>query len=233
MMYIFDIILGVIFVLVIISSCKKGFFKSLFDLIGTFIAFVFARIFSSQLAGTFYENFIQGVARKTLTDSLGTVGTTDYGAQVEQAINSIPDTYNGLMNMIGIDKQALLDQVSQSTLSDGTIVDNLMMNVVRPVGTAVVQFLLFIVLAVVLVIGIKIAVKLLDFVIKKIPVVKQLNKSMGVVVGILRGIVVVVIISAVLSLVPGPENYQELLESSHIISMSQDLISSISGAVIN
>ncbi len=232
-MYIFDIILAVIFVLVIFSSFKKGFFRSLFDLIGSFIAFFLARLFSNQLAESFYENFIQTPARNTLTESLGTVGTTDYGAQVEQAINSIPDTYNGLMNIIGIDKQELLSQVSQSSLSNGTVVDNLMNNVVRPVGTAVVQFLLFVVLAIVFVIGIKIAVKLLDFIIKKIPVVKQLNKSLGVVVGIFRGIIVVVIISAVISLIPASDGLLELIEQSYIIKMSQDLISAISGAVIN
>ncbi len=236
MAYIIDIILLVIFVVVVISSTKKGFFKSLFDLIGTFLSVLLARIFSESYAAVFFENFISGTARTTLENNLGSVGTTDYGAQVEQAVSSIPDSFNGIMEMIGINKQALLDQISSSEFSEGTLIDHLMNNIVTPVGTAVTQFIMFVLFTVVLIIAIKFIVKVLNFLIKRIPVVKSLNKSLGVVIGILRGFIAVVIIAVLFGMVAtlsGNSGFSELVNSSYIVSAAEDIFASVSGATIN
>lgn len=235
MSYIVDIIIIAVFALMVFISYKKGFFKSLFDLIGTLIAIITARIFSESLAVQGFEMFIKEPAKATLTRTLGTVGTTDYGAQVEEAIASIPDSLSGVMELIGIDKQALLEQVSSSQLAQGNLVDNIMANIVTPVGTAVIQFVLFVIFAVVFTILLKIVVKLLDFIIKKLPAVKQLNSGLGILIGVLRGFLSVIILSMVLGLVVsfiGNETVIDAVNNSTIVSAVQGLISSISGAVL-
>ena len=50
MPYIIDIIFILIFGVVIITSVKKGFIVSLFELVGTIASFVAARVFSDSLA---------------------------------------------------------------------------------------------------------------------------------------------------------------------------------------
>ncbi len=235
MTYIVDIIIIAIFLITVIISYKKGFFKSLFDLIGTLVAIVAARIVSSSLAPQGFEMFVKEPARATLTNTLGTVGTTDYGAQVESAINSIPDSLGGIMNLIGIDKQAILDKVSSSELAQGNLVDNIMENIVTPVGTAIIQFVLFVILAIVLTVALKILVKLLDFIIKKLPVVKSLNKSLGIVIGVLRGLITVVILSMLIGVIVsfiGNEQIIEAVNNSTIVSAVQNIMSSLSGAVL-
>ena len=235
MTYIVDIIIIAIFLLTVIISYKKGFFKSLFDLIGTLISVIAARVISSSFAPQGFEMFIKEPAKATLTKSLGTVGTTDYGAQVESAINSIPDSFSVIMNLIGIDKQAILEKVSSSELAQGNLVDNIMENIVAPVGTAIIQFVLFVILAVVLTFALKIVVKLIDFIIKQIPVVKSLNKSLGIVIGILRGLLTAVILSMLIGTVVsfiGNESIIEAVNNSVIVSSVQNLMSSLSGAVL-
>lgn len=235
MAYIVDIIIIAVFFLTVFVSYKKGFVKSLFDLIGTLLAFTAAKIFSGTLAPQGFGMFVEGPARATLSKSLGKIGTTDYGAQVQEAIESIPDGLSGVMQLIGIDKEAILQQVSSSELAQGNLVDTIMSKVVEPVGTAVIQFVLFVILAVAFTVIIRIGVKLLDFVVKKIPVVKKLNSSLGIVVGILRGFLTVIIISMVIGLVVsfiGSEEITEAVNGSVIISSVQSLISSISGAVL-
>ena len=235
MTYIADIIIIAVFFLTVFVSYKKGFIRSLFDLIGTLLAFTAARIFSQSLAPQGYEMLISKPARAALSSSLGKVGTTDYGAQVEEAIASIPDSFSGIMELIGIDKQAILDQVSASELAQGNLVDTIMNKVVEPVGTAVIQFVLFVILAVVLTVAIKVAVRLLDFIVKKIPAVKQLNSSLGILVGVLRGLLTVIIVSMVIGLVAGFTGNEEIIEavnSSMIIGSVQNLVSAISGAVL-
>ncbi|MBQ3137103.1 MAG: CvpA family protein [Clostridia bacterium] len=236
MTYIADIIIIAVFVVTVIVSYKKGFFRSLFDLIGTLVSIIAARIVSSALATQGFDMFIRQPAKTTLTNTLGTAGTTDYGAQVESAINSIPDSFSGIMNLIGIDKQAILEKVSASELAQGNLVDNIMENIVTPVGTAIIQFVLFVILAVVFTVVLKIAVRLLDFIIKKLPVVKSLNKGLGIVIGVIRGLLTVIIVSMLIGTVVsfiGNEEIIDAVNNSVIISAVQNLMSSFSGAVLN
>ena len=235
MTYIVDIIIIAVFLISVLVSYKKGFFRSLFDLIGTLVSVLAARIVSSSLAPQGFDMFIREPAKATLTNTLGTAGTTDYGAQVESAINSIPDSFSGIMNLIGIDKQAILEKVSSSELAQGNLVDNIMENIITPVGTAVIQFVLFVILAVVFVLGLKVVVRLLDFIIKKLPVVKSLNKGIAVVVGVLRGLITVIIVSMIIGTAVsfiGNEEAIEAVNNSFIVSAVQNLMSSLSGAVL-
>ncbi len=235
MAYIVDIIIVAVFLITVIVSYKKGFFRSLFDLIGTLVAVTASRIISSSLAPQGFEMYIKEPAKTALANSLGTVGTTDYVAQVESAINSIPDSYNGVMELIGIDKQGLLDQVSSSGIPEGNLVDNIMANIVTPVGTAVIQFVMFVVLTVVFSLALKIVVRLLDFIIKKLPFVKKVNKGLGVFIGIFRGLIAVFIVSMIISLAVSfiaDEAILEAVNNSTIVSAIQDVMASLSGAVL-
>ncbi len=236
MSYIVDIILIAVFALTMFVSYKKGFFKSLFELVGTLVSVAAARIVSESLAVTAFDMFIKEPAKAYLTNTLGTVGTTDYGAQAEEAIASIPDSMNGVMEMIGIDKAALLEQIASSDFAQGNLVDNIMANVVTPVGTAVIQFVLFVVFVVAFSLALKIIVKALNFIIKKIPVIKSLNKGLGVIIGIFRGILAVAIISMILGVVVsfiGDEAFVEAVNSSVIVSSLKDFIPTLSGSALN
>ncbi len=235
MTYIVDIIIIAVFLITVLVSYKKGFFRSLFDLIGTLVSILAARIVSSSFAPQGFEMFIKEPAKATLTNTLGTAGTTDYGTQVESAINSIPDSFSGIMNLIGIDKQAILEKVSSSEFAQGNLVDNIMENIITPVGTAVIQFVLFVILAVVFTLGLKVVVRLLDFIIKKLPVVKSLNKGLGIVIGVLRGLLTAIIVSMLIGTVVsfiGNEAVIEAVNNSVIVSAVQNLMSSLSGAVL-
>lgn len=235
MAYIVDILIIILFAAIVFSSYRKGFFVSLFDLIGTFLALIAARALSVELAGQVFDNFIRATAENTLANSLGEVGTTDYALQAEQALNSIPDSLNGIMTFIGIDKQNILDKVSSANVSGDNLVETIMINVVEPIGTAVVQFVLFAVLALVLALAVKLIVKLLNLIIKSLPAVKQFNSALGVVFGIFRGLIVVVIISMIIGVVASFINNESVIEAvnnSFIITTVQNLVSTISGIAV-
>ncbi len=236
MAYIVDIIIIAIFLISLVVSYKKGFFKSLFDLVGTLVSLIAARILSSTLAPQGFDMFIREPARLTLTNTLGEIGTTDYGAQAESAINSIPEAFNGIMSFVGIDRQAILDKISSSEFANGNLVDNIMENIITPVGTAIIQFVLFVLLAVVIILALKVAVRVLDFIIKKLPVVSSVNKGLGVVIGVLRGLITVIIVSSIIGTVVsfiGNEAAIEAVNSSVIVSTVQNLMSSLNGVALN
>lgn len=235
MEYIVDIIILVIFGAIVISSIRKGFFKSLFELIGTLVSLMVSRALSEGFAPAVFDSFLRKGAESYLGNALGEVGTKDYVLQAQEILNSIPEGLNGIMGLMGIDKQVLLEKIQSADLGGANLVESLMTSVVEPVGTAILQFILFVILAVVVGFVLKIAVKLLDGVIKKLPAVKQLNTGLGAVFGVLRGIIVVAIISMLAGIIAsfiGNETFIEIVNSSVIVDTFQNAISVISGATL-
>ncbi len=233
MEYIVDIIIIIIFGGIVISSVKKGFFKSLFELAGTLISLVISRALSVGFAPKVFDAFVSKGAEAYLENALGAVGTTDYALQAQETLNSIPEALNGIMSLMGIDKQVILEKIETADLGGSNLIESLITNVVEPMGTAILQFILFIIFAVVVGFLLKIVVRLLDGIIRKLPAVKQLNTALGAVFGVLRGIIIVAIISMLIGIVAsfiGNEEFIEIVNNSVIVDTFQNAISVISGA---
>ena len=235
MEYIVDIIIILIFGAIVISSIRKGFFKSLFELAGTLISIAISRALSEGFAPQVFDSFIRKGAQAYLGNTLGDIGTKDYVTQAQETLNAIPEALNGIMSLMGIDKQAMIEKIESADLGGANLVESLMTNIVEPMGTAVVQFILFVILAVAVGFMLKVVVKLLDGIIKKLPAVKQLNSTLGAVFGVLRGIIVVAIISMLIGIIAsfiGNEEFIEIVNNSVIVDTFQNAISVISGAKV-
>ncbi len=235
MPYIIDIIFILVLAVVIITSVKKGFIVSLFELVGTIASFVAARVLSDSLALPVFEKFVKPGAENLLSQNLGEIATKDYGAQIESAINSIPDFFASILSLMGIEKEALIEKVASSDFASGSLLESLMESVVTPLGTAVVQFILFAVLVALITLVLRVFVRLLDRIIKKIPAIKQMNSALGGVVGAVRGVLIVVILSVLLAVGAGfinNESFVTAVEGSFVVGTVQNLFTTFSGISI-
>lgn len=234
MSYIIDILLVAVLVLVAVVAAKRGFFATLFDLAGYVLSFVAAKIFSSSFAPQIYTQYFEGYIRERVTASLGSVASADYSSQIENAINSIPESFSGVMELIGINRDQLISQVSDANLSGENLVKNVMTNIAEPVSTAVIRTILFILLTIVFSFVLKIVVRLLDKVIKKLPAIKQINSGLGFVLGAVKGIFVVIIVALLVGVVAGltgNKTFIDAADNSLIINTVKGLLKSISGYV--
>lgn len=235
MAYIADIILILIFAVAIIISAYKGFFRSLIDLAGSLLAIIASKILSQSFAKPVYDSLVADTVENALVNKLGQGATVDYVEQLEGILSSLPEGINGVLQMMGIDKQVLLDKISSANLNGENLIESLMNSVVEPVAMTVIQLVLFVILAIVLIIAIKIVALLLDKIIDKLPIIKSFNKTLGALFGIIRGVIDVVIVSLLVSVVAGfiknPE-FVSVVESSVIINTVRDLFSSLLGFTI-
>jgi len=234
MAYIVDIILVAVFALIILISAKKGFFKSFIDFAGSIIAVLIARVLSQNCAKSVFESVVAPGAEKLLAQNLGEFGTTDYTQQVDNALKSLPEGLDGILQIMGIDSQSIIEKATTEgvNFNGENLVDSLMNTVVTPIGTAVLQFILFAVFAIALIFFIKVFSKLFDKILKKLPVIKGLNKSLGAVFGILRGLIIVVIVSMLISVVVSFTNSEALItsvENSIIVNAVRGAVSSLIG----
>lgn len=233
MQYVFDLALVAVFILSIVVSAKKGFFLALFDLAVYAASMIGAKVLSVRLAPVVYENYIEFAARERLTQSLGEVANADYSAKIQAAIDSIPDSLDGIMRMIGIDSAAISDQVGAAELSGKNAIDAVMDRVVAPVCDAVIQTVMFIAIALFLGFVFKIVVKFLNRFIKKLPAIKQVNSSLGAVLGAVKGALLVVLLSVffgVAASIVKSEPFINGVNSSVIINSISGFLTSISGS---
>ncbi len=232
MSYIIDILLVAVLVAVAVVAAKRGFFATLFDLAGYVVSFVAAKVCSSSFAPKIYTQYFETYIRERVTASLGSVASADYSKQIESAIDSIPQSLSGVMNLIGIDRNELASQASQANLSGENLVKNIMENIAEPVSTAVIRTILFIALTIFLSFVLKIVVRFLDKIIKKLPAIKQINSGLGFVLGAVKGILVVIIVALLVGVVAGltgNETFINAADNSIIINTVKGLLKSISG----
>lgn len=226
MEFIIDIILALILATCLIIGWKKGFVKSLMDLASNLIAFIVARVVSVQAAPAIYSQYFETKARDTLVRELASAGSSA-SAQVQSALDSIPEALNGFFDLIGTDKESLVDLLSQSLDQAGSeTLDVLMTNVVSPVFTAVIKLVVFVAVFAVAVLVLKLLTLLLDK-LTELPAIKQANELFGLLFGAVKGVIVVVFVCFALELLAGfigNDSFSALVENSKIIGVFDNIL---------
>ncbi len=234
MQYLLDLGFLAVFGLTIFISAKRGFFASLIDLAAYVVSLVAAKVFSQQLAPAVFRSAFEAPLRTEITEGLAKVGATDYAAQIEAALRSLPASVSGVMELIGINKETLIRRLSESPLAGKNVVNSLMESVVSPVATAVIRTVLFVVIALVLSVVLRVVCTLLDKLIKKLPAIKQINAGLGVVLGVLRGLLVVFLLALLVDVVAGftaNEDFIAAAQGSFVEKAVHGFLTSISGYV--
>ena len=235
MQYIIDIVLVVIFIITVIISAKKGFFMTIFELGSYLISITVAKMLSATVAPGVYSSVLESPIKAELTKSFGDAANVDVGASIQTALNSIPAELNGIIELIGVNKDELIEKVSNANLTGANAINSLMDNIVSPVATAVIQTILFVICAIVIIVLLKIVIKLLNGIIKKLPAIKQVNGTLGALFGAVKGLIVVVISSlafGVIASVLGSEDFVDMVNGSIIINSVKGVLASISGYAV-
>lgn len=234
MTYIVDLVFAAVFIITIISAARKGFFGTLFDLAAYVVSFVGAKLLSTNFAPGVYSNFFDASFRARIEAGLGDVAKTDYSAQIESTLKAIPNAISGIMEMIGISKDQLIEKVSNANISGKNLVDTIMNSVVSPVTTAIIRTVLFVAIAMLLSMVLRIVVKSLNKIIKKLPAIRQVNTGLGVVLGALKGALVVFLLALLTSVIAGFTSNEAFIESvngSFVENTVRGFLNSISGYI--
>lgn len=234
MSYILDICFFAILVLSVVIAAKKGFFATLLDLAAYVLSMIGAKLFSAQFAPAVYSAVVQPPLRAKIVEGFGSAAGADVGKQIHDALQAIPDSIAGVMQLMGISRESLMEKVQSLDLSGKHAIDRLMRAAVDPIATAVVRTALFVIIAFVLTIVLKVLFRLLNRIIKEVPAIKQINTGLGVVLGILRGAVLVFLLALTLGLVSGLIANDWLIEAvrhSYVEKWVSGFLDSISGYV--
>ena len=199
MAYVLDGVVILIMVLAIAFGYRRGFIRSIVQLVGLVAAFLLAFSFSETVSPYVYDSFINESLHETVSQALQAEGSSTAADRLDAAVEKLPAVVG---DMISGNPQAQNMIESLGEKADATaaqLADTLVTDIIRPIVVAVLRFVAFLVLFFVLLL----LVKLLSGLVKpitKLPLIRQADGLLGACVGVLKGALFVVIAVTVMQL---------------------------------
>ncbi|MBO5321011.1 MAG: CvpA family protein [Clostridia bacterium] len=205
MWIVLDLIVVAIIAFFALISAKKGFVRTLVEVVGFIAVILLANNVSPMLSETTYNKFIEPTVVEKVTESLGELDVLQM-SQVEINQESIPSF---VYKILGEDFSL---ENFQATINEnlGNGIENAMseasQTVIKPVITEILNVIFVILIVTVLSVAVKFLAKFLNKLFS-FSFVGKANKVLGAVLGTVKGIAIAVIFCSVVALiVPLTEN---------------------------
>lgn len=189
MSIIVDLIAVGIIVLFAVISAKKGFVRSLIEVIGFILEIIFIGKLSPYLANITYDKFLE-------PSILNSIGNMESGGAVE-----LPQLPKFVSTLLGnnFDLSALQNIINENISAGVTdAVAKASQEVIKPIIANILSLLYAVILTVVLMFLVKIIAKVVNKIFS-FSIVGKVNRMLGGLMGIVKGVAVVAIICTVIS----------------------------------
>ena len=195
---ILDALILILFVGMILLGRRRGFIKTVSGVVVFVAALMLSATLSGPVSNFLYGTFVEPPVLEELTAHVGE-GSPAAG-QLDAALERMPAFVTNRLSATGVDSgAAVLERLSGAQTGE-TVADTIARQVVEPVVLPLMKSVATLLLFLLLLIGLSIVVKAVDLV-AKLPLLKQLNKSLGVVAGIAQGLLWSFVLVTVLQLV--------------------------------
>lgn len=185
MKFLLDIVFLILVLLFLVFGAKKGFFRSIIDLVGTLVALTAAVWLGAAAAEWVFE----GMLRESLTLQVAeALRNSPAGNAPEAVIEALPGLFAGALEHYGITADTLNQAISNASGSAAEAA----INVVAPVVISILKALFSIVLFILLLVILRLVSGAISRILK-LPVLKQLNHALGALLGAVQGLLVILL----------------------------------------
>ena len=200
MSYILDAVIVIVLGLTIFFGYRRGFLQTVVQLVGCVAAFVIALSISSPAAAFVFDSYIAGGIETQLTQTLDSVADVPVEEKLDAAIAELPIPVAAILQN-NTQLQTTIDELSENvSASVEALVESVVQTVIKPIVVALLQFVIFILAFLILMFVAKLLAKLIKPV-SKLPLVRQVDGTLGALLGALKGALFVCVLIAVLQLV--------------------------------
>lgn len=189
MSIILDLIVLAIIVITVLISAKRGFVRTLIELLG-FIAAVFISFtISTPLANSTYDKIIEPSIISTVTSAADTAADNSAAAAVDSFWNEMPGWIKGGIEKAGISKESLDGSIT-ANIGNGvqSAVESASQNVIKPAVTGSLALIYQVISLIVLMALVKPLAKLINKLFS-FSVIGTANRVLGGVVGVPKGMI--------------------------------------------
>ena len=211
MQLVIDVLFMAVFAIPVFRGWRRGFTKSILGLGRLILSLVVTILFGSAFAGRIDETFINPPVSEAVSKKFSSIAaevTASAEGGIDALVEKIPEAFRGYLDLTNVDHtaeiNALVEQWSR-TVADG--ISKVISLILGFVLLFVISFVLL--TAVIFIIG-----KLV-----KLPVIRTVDKLLGLAVGIFNGAAVVMVSSVILGAILGLMGQGELVEGSFMLRL--------------
>lgn len=201
MSLVLDIILVVIFAAFVLTAAKKGFVKTLLELVASILALVLAYQLSPLVAQGAYEGVVKESLVTSIEEQLNeNFNTSTAAKKAEVTLDALPDFVVSLASSAGVNVDDVKAKIKSEKFSSENIATELVEKVAEPIVVGALTIVFFMILAILLLF----ALKFLAHIISKlfdVPLIGTANKLLGALLGACKGVIVIVFICTVLEFI--------------------------------
>ena len=196
MAYILDGIIVLIILLFVYLSAKKGFVRTLIEVVGFIAAIAIAFSVSTPIAELTYDSFVYPSVEETIQET----GKDNINSAVDAVWEKLPD-FMTESSFFGLSKDTATES-AQSDFSNNSseLAKSISDNLVKPTAVKLISVIVSVILVIVLLIVVKILAKFINKLFT-FSFVGDLNKILGGVLGLVKGTSIAVIFCLLISLI--------------------------------
>lgn len=184
--YLADAVIVVIFLLFIILGVKRGFVRSVLDLVGTLAAMLVSMWFSGIAAQWVFSTFLQESLTHQIAEALQSAPAAD---AADAVLSVVPEILRGGLEAFGITS----DAINQAVAGTSGQAAEAVVAVLAPMVVSALRGLF----ALVLFIFLLVIFRILSGVVCRIfrlPVLRQLDKGLGILLGVAQAALITVLL---------------------------------------
>lgn len=200
MSWVFDVIVLLIVALTVFLGYRRGFLRTIVQLVGCLLALILAFSFSQTVSTWVYDTML----RDTVYEKIETAwqDTTASGAatlsdKVESMTEALPGFVKSVWDPESVTKELQQFLNSGETAQSASVF--LTDTVLRPILVTVIRFIAFLILYALLMVAVKLLVKLIKP-LSRLPLIRQADGVLGAVSGFLKGILFAFVAVTILQL---------------------------------
>ena len=222
MAIILDVLVIAVFVLSIFLGWKRGFIKSMTGLLAFAVAVGVALWLSAPIAQWVYDGTVEPAVSAAIED-VQSDATQSVIASSDALLADLPDGVRTLLTAAGIENgETLAGKLSPN--STGSLTERLLTDVIEPVVVGAIRMIALLVLFLLTAFLVSLLLKVVDKVFK-LPLLKGINRTLGIVPGIINGVLGVLIVITLFHLLSalGVLITPDALENTVIVSRLSDI----------
>lgn len=196
MSIVLDAVALIIILVVAFITMKRGFVKSIIGLASLVLTLLIVSVCSKPVATFVYDSIIDKSIQNSIVKQLDENDQKNNDA-VNSVWNSLPKFLTNAAQNSGVTTDSI-GSIIKSNDDNAVIAQNFSQNVVRPSAISILTFSVNIILFIVLTILFRLLSKVICKLFKA-PVLKQVNKALGLVLGVLKGIVIASLVCVAVS----------------------------------
>lgn len=212
--YSVDAILLILLITNILDSARKGFFRCVLSLVCVFAAIFASVTFSQLLAEWSYDNIFSAQIEAEIEQALEDgINSSSVARAVTSVLEVIPGVLTTQLEEMGIDINALTENISSLELSASDTAEKVSADIIRPAALVLLKMICYVLIF----IAVRFVLGLIIGLIDKLPAPKlfrRANKWLGAALGTVKGVILVLVICLFINACSGLFRNNEMLSAS-------------------